>query len=41
MVGPNAVTATQLAQEVHVPQPTLSKWLREAHRVLSPTLFHR
>jgi hypothetical protein len=32
MVGPNALTATQLAKDVDVPQPTLSKWLREAHR---------
>lgn len=32
MVGPSALTATQLAKEVDVPQPTLSKWLREAHR---------
>ena len=37
MTGPNAATATQLAQQVGVPQPTLSKWLREAvdHATLS------
>jgi transposase-like protein len=37
MVGPNALTATQLAKEVDVPQPTLSKWLREAHRAQMTT----
>lgn len=30
MVGPKAITATQLGKEVSIPQPTLSKWLREA-----------
>ena len=30
MLGPPAVTATALAKKVGVPQPTLSKWLRDA-----------
>ena len=34
MVGPNRMSATALAEEVGVPQPTLSRWLREA-RTLS------
>ena len=29
MLGPNAVRATELGQEVGVPQETLSRWLRE------------
>ncbi len=29
MIGPNAVSANALEQEVGVPQPTLSRWLRE------------
>jgi len=29
MLGPNAVSANALEQEVGVPQPTLSRWLRE------------
>lgn len=37
MVGPNALTATQLAKQVGVTQPTLSKWLREAHRAAMTT----
>lgn len=28
MLGPNAVTATSLAGETGIPQPTLSRWLR-------------
>ncbi|WP_437838501.1 transposase [Sorangium sp. So ce1153] len=32
MIGPGALTATQLAKQVGVTQPTLSKWRREAHR---------
>lgn len=28
MLGPNAVTATSLASESGIPQPTLSRWLR-------------
>jgi hypothetical protein len=28
MLGPNAVTATNLANESGIPQPTLSRWLR-------------
>jgi transposase len=31
MLGPKALTATELSKEVGIPQPTLSKWLREAH----------
>lgn len=30
MTGSRAVSATELAREVHVPQPTLSRWLRES-----------
>jgi transposase-like protein len=30
MVGPGAVTATELARETGIPQPTLSRWLRGA-----------
>jgi transposase len=30
LVGPKAVSANQLAQEVGVPQSTLSRWLRDA-----------
>lgn len=30
MLGPPAVTATALGKKVGVPQPTLSKWLRDA-----------
>ena len=33
MVGPGAVSASVLARQVGVPQPTLSQWLREANRV--------
>ena len=29
LVGPQAVSATQLAEAVGVPQPTLSRWVRE------------
>lgn len=29
MLGPNGVTATALAQETGISQPTLSRWLRE------------
>lgn len=36
MVGPNRVSATTLAEEVGVPQPTLSRWLRDAPTV--PTM---
>jgi transposase-like protein len=31
--GADAVSATALAKEIGVPQPTLSKWLRDASRV--------
>lgn len=30
MTGPNATSATALAEEVNVPQSTLSRWLRKA-----------
>lgn len=33
MVGPSRTSATALASEVGVPQPTLSRWLREAGTV--------
>lgn len=35
MSGPRAVTACLLAKEVGVPQPTLSRWLREASTVVA------
>lgn len=35
MVGPNAISASALAAEVGIPQPTLSRWLRDA-RTVSP-----
>ncbi|WP_437784559.1 hypothetical protein [Sorangium sp. So ce1097] len=37
MVGPGALTATQLAKQIGVTQPTLSKWLRETHRAAMTT----
>lgn len=33
MAGPSAMTGVQLAAETGVPQPTLSRWLREATRL--------
>ncbi len=33
MVGPQPVSATALSREAGIPQPTLSKWLREAGTV--------
>lgn len=33
MVGPNGQTATSLAEETGIPQPTLSRWVREAGSV--------
>jgi transposase-like protein len=33
LVGPQAVSATQLAEAVGVPQPTLSRWVRELRSV--------
>lgn len=33
MVGPHAVSANALSSEVGINQPTLSRWLREAHTV--------
>ena len=35
LTGPNAVSATSLSKRVDVPQPTLSKWLRNAG-IVSP-----
>ena len=37
MVGPSAVSASVLARQVGVSQPTLSPWLREANRVAATT----
>lgn len=34
MTGPRALSATELAREVKVPQPTLSRWLRESATLL-------
>lgn len=34
MLGPSAVSASQLSEETGVSQPTLSKWLRDADRIL-------
>ena len=33
LVGPGAISATALAEELGLPQPTLSRWLREARTV--------
>jgi transposase len=33
LVGPQAVSASQLAEAVGVPQPTLSRWVRELRTV--------
>ncbi len=33
MLGPKALTATALAAEVGISQPTLSRWLRETATV--------
>ena len=35
MAGPQRMSATELDREAGIPQPTLSKWLREAGRVKS------
>lgn len=35
MSGPRALSATELAREVNVPQPTLSRWLRESATLLT------
>ncbi len=37
MTGPHARSASALATEIGVPQPTLSRWLRDASTVLSMT----
>lgn len=34
MAGPEGITATVLSKEVGISQPTLSRWLREAHTVV-------
>jgi transposase-like protein len=39
MLGPNAKSATALAGEIGVHQPTLSRWLRDA-RILGGTMSH-
>lgn len=41
MTGPNAKSATALAEEVKIPQPTLSRWLREAATVLEVSKKNR
>ena len=33
LIGPSAMSANALAQEVGVPQPLLSRWLRKARTV--------
>ena len=35
VIGSRAVTASALAKEVGIPQPTLSRWLRDAGTVES------
>jgi transposase len=35
MAGPEGITATALSKEVGIAQPTLSRWLREAHTLVS------
>lgn len=37
LIGPNAISASQLAQEVGVSQPTLSQWLRRPARLRAMT----
>ena len=37
MAGPEGLSATALAKEIGVPQPTLSRWLRAASKVESMT----
>ena len=39
MLGPNAKSATALADEIGIHQPTLSRWLRDAH-ILGGTMAH-
>jgi transposase-like protein len=39
MVGPSAVSASRLAREVGVGQPTLSKWLRDAQGTIGAVKF--
>lgn len=41
MTGPGAVTATALAEESGIPQPTLSRWLRSAGTVKPVTKSRR
>ena len=40
MLGPNAKSATALAEEIGVHQPTLSRWLRHA-RILEDTMTQK
>jgi transposase-like protein len=40
MLGPSAKSATALADEVGIHQPTLSRWLRDA-RILNGTMSHQ
>lgn len=40
MTGPRAMTATALAQEVGIAQPTLSRWLRDAGTVADMSDSH-
>lgn len=40
MLGPNAKSASALAEEIGIHQPTLSRWLRDA-RMLSSTMAHQ
>ena len=43
MTGPEAISASALSERIHVPQPTLSKWLRMAGVVSSndfPNIAH-
>jgi transposase-like protein len=40
MLGPSAKSATALAEEIGIHQPTLSRWLRDA-RILGGTMSHQ
>jgi transposase len=39
MVGPGAISANRLAQEIGIGQPTLSKWLRDASGTMRDVKF--
>ena len=41
MLGPKAVTATALAEETGISQPTLSRWLRETASVQAMSMRNR